>query len=339
MRSGRRADPAEIEPQRSVSGSASAPARRGRRRCCGASRRRGGAGARRRPTPRAAPPAPSTGLPDRPGGPAKRQGLEPSHGLDPPRVGEMRALIVSFRAARGSSRGTGDTHEEDRPRRRHRHDRRAADRPVRRLRQAPRHRRGDVPQAHPDDDRARQGQSPAAARREAGRRPRQEGGLRGARARGRLRGEGGAGARHRRHRLHAGRQREQEGLREARRDRADFSPRAASSASESPTRWAINDEALVAGQGPVPPDRLLQHPQHRRARQDALGGRAGGRRPRAGPLRLHAPRERRVAGLGLRAGARRPESTTTRSTARTTPATPRACSRRSAGSRASSLRR
>ena len=36
-----------------------------------------------------------------------------------------------------------------------------------------------------------------------------------------------------------------------------------------PYAMGINDEALEAGQGPVPPDRLLQHAQHRGARQDA----------------------------------------------------------------------
>ncbi len=186
----------------------------------------------------------------------------------PPAIGETPLSSYPSRPRPGNGHDRRRSHEEDRPRRRHRHDRRAADRPVHRFQQAPRHRRGHLPQAHADDDRAGQGQPPAPARRQARRRPGQDGRLRGPRPQGRLRGAGGARAGDGRHRLHARRQREQEGLREA------LGPAGLPRPGQRVRlRQAVRDghqrRGARAGRGPVPPDRLLQHAQHRRADQDA----------------------------------------------------------------------
>ena len=106
-----------------------------------------------------------------------------------------------------------------------------------------------------------------------------------------------------RHRLHAGRQREQEDLREALRARAASSRRAASSASASPTRWASTTRRSSPGE-----DRFLQVVSCNThniaalvktlAEDDDNGSDLEQR-----PLRLHAPGERRLAGLRLLAGA------------------------------------
>ena len=144
--------------------------------------------------------------------------------------------------------------QTDRPRRRHGHDRRAADRPLRRLRQAPRHRRGHLPQADADDDErakvnhlmARGAQlavddGPAVADFEAlGHKVSYDAG-------------GGPGAGDGGHRLHPGGQREQEESTRSSRARGASSPRAASTGSASRTPWGINDEALVPGE-----DRFIQ---------------------------------------------------------------------------------
>ncbi len=57
------------------------------------------------------------------------------------------------------------------------------------------------------------------------------------------------------------------------------------------------------GPGPLPPDRLLQHPQHRLPHHDPGHRRRRSPHPDQGPLRVHAPGQRRLAGLGLRSGA------------------------------------
>ena len=124
--------------------------------------------------------------------------------------------------------------------------------------------------------------------------------LRGARPRGLLRDRGGARARHRRHRLHAGRQREEgEVLQPALRARRASSPRAASSVSASPTRAASTTRSLVPGRGPLHPDRLLQHAQHHHPDQDAVR-----RRRRAS----YASSAARSSACGARTTSRRPRT-------------------------------
>ncbi len=125
--------------------------------------------------------------------------------------------------------------------------------------------------------------------------------LRGARPQGRGRGPRRPGARDRRHRLHARRQREQEAVRE------DQGPARVPGPGQrvrlrQDVRHGDQRRGADPGTGPLPPDRLLQHPQHRLPHHDAGDRRR--RRPHAdeGPLRLHAPGERRLAGLRLRPG-------------------------------------
>ena len=229
------------------------------------------AGARRPRSPTGAGPAsfqrPSSG----PAGPANVRARSAGSSSLPP--ARWRNPLSSYPSAPARGRGpAGDQHEEDRPRRRNRHDRRAADRSVHRLRQAPRHRRGDVPQAHADDDRAREGQPPAPARRRSSRstRTRRPTSRRSATTSPTRRRRRSSGPR-------SSSTARRPATRTRRSTRSSPGPRGfLAQGSEfgfgKPYAMGINDEALSAGQGPLPPDRLLQHAQHRRARQDARRG-------------------------------------------------------------------
>ena len=142
---------------------------------------------------------------------------------------------------------------------------------------------------------------------------------------------GGHRARDGRRRLHARREREQaEVLRADQAGRRASSRRAPSSASASRTRAASTTRCRVPDEPFVQVVSCNTHnisvllktlASHRREDE-----------PRGGPLRLHAPRERRLATRRRSSPRRRRASTTIRNSARITPATPTTSSRPSARS-------
>ena len=162
--------------------------------------------------------------------------------------------------------------KKSRPRRRHRHHRRAPDRPVHRFPGPDGDRRGHLPQAYAAGVGPVQDQAPHGARRQAGRRRRrQRTSSRRSATTVTYDARRGARARHGGGRLHSGRQREQgEVLRRDSRARRASSPRAASSVSASPMPAASTTRCWCPGRGPLHPDRLLQHAQHHDPDQDAL---------------------------------------------------------------------